>query len=67
MQSARRFAWLSQLRDRRHHRPNFGRHQKKAMDERGIEGIHRMDTDYDNAEAPFWDMFASLKKQFRVK
>ena len=49
------------------HHPNFGRHLKKAMDELGIECIHRMDTDYDNAEAPFRDMFAFLKKQFRMK
>jgi len=48
------------------HHPNFGRHLKKAMDELGIECIHRLDTDYKERGASTQDMFAFVKKQFRM-
>jgi len=44
------------------HHANFGRYLKKAMDALGIECIHRMDTDYDNQDAAFKDMFEFVKK-----
>ncbi|MFQ6099238.1 MAG: alpha/beta hydrolase fold domain-containing protein, partial [Armatimonadota bacterium] len=49
------------------HHANFGRHLKKAMDELGIECIHKMDTDYENASAAYRDMFEFLKRQFGME
>ena len=37
---------------------------KKEMDALGIECIHRMDTDYENPQAQFKDIFEFVKKQF---
>jgi acetyl esterase/lipase len=49
------------------HHANFGRYLKKAMDDLGIECIHRMDTDYETPEAAFRDMFAFLERQFGMR
>ncbi|NOZ22999.1 MAG: alpha/beta hydrolase fold domain-containing protein [Planctomycetes bacterium] len=49
------------------HHANFGRYLKKEMDALGIECIQRMDTDYDNPQAQFRDIFEFVKKNFGMK
>ncbi len=49
------------------HHANFGRHLKKAMDELGIECIHRLDSDYENSEAASRDMAQFIKKHLGVR
>jgi len=46
------------------HHANFGRHLKTAMDEIGVECIHKMDTDYEAPNGHFADVFEFVKKHF---
>ena len=49
------------------HHANFGRHLKAAMDKLGVECVHRMDADYDNAQAAFRAMFEFVAEWFGVR
>lgn len=49
------------------HHGNFGRHLKQKMDEIGIESIHHMDKDFENADAINAEILKFLKKHFNLE